>query len=75
MVLNQLHIMAYRIIFEDFRSTNLLTAEAVNEKELLIAILNPETEVNVSVSVDRRDAIKLAKEIRKQISFLEVNNG
>jgi len=70
-VLNQLHIMAYRIIFEDFRSTNLLTAEAVSEKELLVSISNPETEINLNVSIDKRDAIKLAKEIRKQISFLE----
>ena len=70
-MLNQLHIMAYRIIFEDFRSNNLLTAEAVSEKELLVSISNPETEINLNVSIDKRDAIKLAKEIRKQISFLE----
>ena len=72
--------MAYELVFKTSNRHFLqkkLTVFAVQSNELLIEI-EPEDSPGACIHLDKQTAIKFAKELRRQISFLkdeEVNNG
>jgi hypothetical protein len=70
--------MAYELIFKgEHNDPTQLTVAVVNGR-IDIMLYDPtsdEQENCTSIYLDKETAIKFAKELRKQISFMEVTNG
>ena len=69
--------MAYEIIFTSIVESKLETKLQVFINTLGHLTIKLESSKNESqiVCLDRKTAIKLGREIRKQVSFMEVENG
>lgn len=71
--------MAYEIIFKSTQTTGCKTLlkcgikpdEDLQLKEMFVTIIESDNSNGITITLNRADAVKLAKEIRKNVSFLE----